>query len=241
MAALLKTTRRLGSELFVEREKWKRQRVGGLLTNSIRLIGRNGSLRPLQDVCALSHVSRVQVLGVVGSPRRNGNTEILVDEVLAGAQAAGAHTEKVILAELKIAPCRGCDTCQTTGKCAQQDDMPALLEKMKSSQVWVLGTPIYWWGPTAQFKAFMDRWYGASQETFQGRQVILVIPMGASDAATAQYTLGMFETALGKKRIFETILAPGVHQKGAVRKDKAVLTKAREAGQQVTEKIRSKG
>ena len=92
----------------------------------------------LQDVrCVLGDDSRVRVLGVVGSPRRQGNTEILVDEVLVGAQAAGAQTEKVILTELKIAPCRGCDTCQTTGKCAQQDDMPGLMDKMTRSQVWV--------------------------------------------------------------------------------------------------------
>jgi multimeric flavodoxin WrbA len=194
----------------------------------------------LEDVrCVLKDDSRVRVLGVVGSPRRQGNTEILVDEVLAGAQAAGAQTEKVILTELKIAPCQGCDTCQTTGKCAQQDDMPALLDKMARSQVWVLGTPIYWWGPTAQFKAFMDRWYGAKEETFKGRQVILVIPMGAGDVTPAQYTLGMFETALGKKRIFATILAPGVHQKGAVRTKKDIMAAARTAGQRVIETVRS--
>jgi len=194
----------------------------------------------LEDVrCVLKDDSRVRVLGVVGSPRRQGNTEILVDEVLAGAQAAGAQTEKVILTELKIAPCRGCDTCQTTGKCAQQDDMPALLDRMNRSQVWVLGTPIYWWGPTAQFKAFMDRWYGANEETFKGRQIILTIPMGASDATPAQYMLGMFETGLGKKRIFATILAPGVHRKGAVRAKKDVMAEARAAGQRVTETVRS--
>lgn len=117
--------------------------------------------------------------------------------------------------------------------------MPALLDKMQRSQVWVLGTPIYWWGPTAQFKAFMDRWYAANEETFKGRRVILVIPMGASDATPAQHILGMFETGLGKKRIFATILAPGVNQKGAVRSKKEVLAKARTAGQQVTQAVRS--
>lgn len=105
---------------------------------------------------SLKKEPRVHVLGIVGSPRRQGNTEILADEVLAGAQATGAQTEKVILTELQITPCLACGTCQTTGTCAQQDDMPALLDKMQHSQVWVLGTPIYWAGPTAQFKAFMD-------------------------------------------------------------------------------------
>jgi multimeric flavodoxin WrbA len=84
------------------------------------------------------------VLGIVGSPRRGGNTETLVDEVLRGAEEAGALVEKVILSKLDIGPCRACDACQDTGECVQRDDMPALLEQMEHSQVWVLGTPIYW-------------------------------------------------------------------------------------------------
>ncbi|NIN64209.1 MAG: flavodoxin family protein, partial [Anaerolineae bacterium] len=84
-----------------------------------------------------------RMLGFVGSPRRGGNTDILVDEVLRGAEEAGALVEKVTLTKLDIAPCRACDTCRKTGQCAQRDDMPALLEKMYHSQAWVLGTPIY--------------------------------------------------------------------------------------------------
>lgn len=84
-----------------------------------------------------------------------------------------------------------------------------------------------------------DRWYGANEGTFRGRQIILVIPMGASDATPAQHILGMFETSLGKKRIFATILAPGAHGKGVVRKHKEVLAKARYAGQRVVEIIGS--
>jgi hypothetical protein len=63
--------------------------------------------------------------------------------------------------------------------------------------------------------------------------------MGASDVTSAQYILGMFETGLGQKCIFATILAPGVHQKGAVRAKKNVLAEARAAGQGVTEAVRS--
>ncbi|MHA2021933.1 MAG: flavodoxin family protein, partial [Candidatus Thorarchaeota archaeon] len=100
------------------------------------------------------------VLGIVGSPRRNGNTEILVDEVLSAAEENGAAVHKVILSKLDIGACRACDVCRKTGKCVQKDDMEDLVTKMKNSDVLVLGTPIYWWGPTAQFKAFLDRWYG---------------------------------------------------------------------------------
>ena len=115
------------------------------------------------------------MLGIVGSPRRGGNTEILVDEILAGAEEAVGNIEKVILNEMNINPCRACNSCYKTGKCVQDDDMSSLFEKMEQSDVWILGTPIYWWGPTAQFKAFLDRWYHPKhQEQIQNGCPILL-------------------------------------------------------------------
>jgi multimeric flavodoxin WrbA len=84
------------------------------------------------------------MIGIVGSPRRGGNTELLVDEVLTGAQETGAHTRKYILNELYIAPCQGCGGCHKTHECVQEDDMKKLLEDMNTCTTWVLGTPIYW-------------------------------------------------------------------------------------------------
>ena len=80
-------------------------------------------------------IDRKRVLGIVGSPRRGGNTEILVGEALRGAEEAGALTEKVILSRLDIGPCQACDACGKAGQCVQQDDMPALLEKMEKSHM----------------------------------------------------------------------------------------------------------
>ena len=91
--------------------------------------------------------AKVTVLGVAGSPRRGGNTETLLDEVLRGAMDEGAETEKVILAQSNVGPCRACNACSRTGICIQDDDMAAIIEKMKASRVWVLATPVYWWGP----------------------------------------------------------------------------------------------
>ncbi len=177
-----------------------------------------------------------QVLGIIGSPRRGGNTEILVDEALAGAEEAGALTDKVTLSKLDIAPCRACNACQKTGQCARQDDMVELLEQMQRSQVWVLGTPIYWWGPTAQFKAFLDRWYGARQMMFAERRVILAIPLGGS-ASYARHTVGMLTDTLDylNMELVATVLAPGAHELGAVRRYADVLAKARRAGREAVE------
>ena len=181
-----------------------------------------------------------RVLGIVGSPRRRGNTETLVDEALRGAEEAGALVEKVILSELGIGPCRACDACLKTGECEQRDGMPTLLEQMERSQVWVLGTPIYWWGPTAQFKAFIDRWRPAGAGrivTFKGRRVILIIPLEDTDASTARHTVGMLTDMLDylKMELFTTVVAPGVLHRGEVREHPDVLARARRAGQEAVE------
>lgn len=184
-------------------------------------------------------MSTKRVLGIVGSPRRGGNTEILVDEVLAGAEEAGVLTEKVILARLEIVPCQACDACRDTDECIQQDDMSALLEKMHRSQVWVLGTPVYYFGPTAQFKAFLDRWYIGRLETFKGRRVILTIPFEDLDVSTAHYTVGILEDSLAWKKaeLFATVLAPGVADPGEVRQHPDVLAAARRAGREAIEML----
>lgn len=176
---------------------------------------------------------RVRVLGIVGSPRRGGNTEALVDEVLRGAQEAGAQVEKVILSKLDIGPCRACDACRKTGECVQRDDMLSLLEQMAHSQVWVLGTPVYWWGPSAQLKTFVDRWYGARQAvTFGGRKVILAVPLGDTYTGTARHTVGMLRDALDYLSMehLATVLAPGTSRRGEVREHADVLVAAHRAG-----------
>ncbi len=184
----------------------------------------------------LDDSARKRVLGVVGSPRRNGNTETLVDEVLAGAEEAGAFTEKVILNELDISPCQACNTCQKTGECIQRDDMPKLLEKMEQSQIWVLGTPVYWWGPTAQFKAFLDRWYSAQQVTFEGRYAILTISLGGG-ASFARHTVGMLTDVMNYLgiKLVATVIAPGATRLGAVRDRTDVMAAAHRAGREAVE------
>ena len=176
------------------------------------------------------------VIGFVGSPRRNGNTEILVDEVLAGAQDAGGTNSKVILDAMDIRPCKGCFACDKTGVCVQEDDMSQLVEQMKASQVWVLGTPIYWWGPSAQFKAFLDRWVSISREHFRGKRVVLTIPMGGGSESYARHTVGMLRDVFDYLgiQLVATILAPGFGKKGEVKTAQTVLEEAHEAGKNAT-------
>jgi len=67
----------------------------------------------------MTELTRKRVLGIVGSPRRGGNTEILVGAVLRGAEEAGALVEKVLLSKLGISPCLACDACRDTDECVQ--------------------------------------------------------------------------------------------------------------------------
>ena len=82
----------------------------------------------------------VSVLGVAGSPRRDGNSETILDEVLRGASEAGALIEKVALAERDVNPCRACNACARSRVCIQKDDMGAIIEKMREAKVWILAT-----------------------------------------------------------------------------------------------------
>jgi len=179
-----------------------------------------------------------RVLGIVGSPRSGGNTEILVDTVLRGSEEVGAQVEKVILSELDIAPCQACNACRNTGECVQRDDMAALLEKMQRSQVWVLGTPVYYFGPTAQFKAFIDRWYIGRAETFKGRYVILTISFEDPDPNIARYAVGMLADSLAWKKaeLFATVLVPSASDRGKVRQYTDVLAATFLAGQEAIQK-----
>lgn len=178
-----------------------------------------------------------RVLAFVGSPRVGGNTDVLVDEVLRGAEESGAITDKVYLSRCKIGPCHACDGCADTGICIQRDDMDDLLKRMGQSDIWVLGTPVYWWGATAQFKLFLDRWYAPWHGTepkrvFHDRKIVLVVTMGDSDPTTADPTLGMFKRSLAYigLDLAATVLAPGVHTLGEASELHELMEKAREAG-----------
>lgn len=97
------------------------------------------------------------VLILVGSPRIKGNTSEISRRVEGILRAKGISTETVFLDKLQLGPCRGCDSCEDTGDCIQEDDMQELWEKLESSDGLVLASPTYYSGVTAQMKIFIDR------------------------------------------------------------------------------------
>ena len=101
----------------------------------------------------------MKILGIVCSPRKGGNTEILVTEALEAAREAGGETELVLVADKNIAPCDGCGSCRETGACKIKDDMQAIYEQLEQADGIILGTPVYFLNVSAQAKAVMDRTY----------------------------------------------------------------------------------
>lgn len=104
----------------------------------------------------------MKILGISCSPRRQGNTETLLNEALQGAQQDGAEVELYSIAGKNIAPCDACDACRKTGECHIKDDMQDLYKKMLEANGIIFGTPIYLYNMAAQCKIVMDRAFALS-------------------------------------------------------------------------------
>ncbi|MDR2943604.1 MAG: flavodoxin family protein [Methanosarcinales archaeon] len=173
-----------------------------------------------------------KVTGFCGSPRKNGNTAFLMRMILEKAAEKGFETEYISLNDADIGFCEACDACRKSEKgCVKKDRMRELGEKMKDSGIWILGTPVYWWGPTAQMKVFTDRWYGLPRETFRNKKVILVIPMEDTEEKTASHVIGMYRDSLEYigVEIADIVIAKGVQEAGAARFKQDVIEQAENA------------
>ncbi|HHY00560.1 MAG TPA: flavodoxin family protein [Methanothermobacter sp.] len=96
-------------------------------------------------------------MGIVGSPRKKGNTNYLVKEALKAAGKLGVETELINIGDVEIEPCVACDICKSTGECAIYDDVPNLLGKLADSQGVIFGSPVYFGSMTSQLKMLIDR------------------------------------------------------------------------------------
>lgn len=99
----------------------------------------------------------MKVLGIYGSPRKDGNSDLLLDEVLKGAQEAGAELDRVYCRQLKMSGCLECGGCDETGSCVVQDDMQSVYPKLVEADAIVLSAGIFFYNIPAQAKAVVDR------------------------------------------------------------------------------------
>lgn len=176
----------------------------------------------------------MKVLAVLGSPRKGSNTEILVDEILKGAELKGHSAERLCLYDYEILPCldcRGCKRAKSGYACALPDAMGEIYARLERADLIILGTPVYWYGPTAKMKLFIDRLrpYIASRK-LAGKKGLVVTP-SEEGAACCGPLLQMFAMSFDYLGMVNAgSLLAQAYEQGEIRKRPEELDRAREMG-----------
>ena len=186
----------------------------------------------------------MKVLGIMGSPRRRSNTEILLDKALGGAGEAGAEFEKVLVSKLKISPCLEIYACLKDGDCAIKDDMQLLYKKLLEVDHIIFASPMFFYGITSQAKAIIDRcqalWVrrhvlGMCKEDNRVRRGVF-ISVGATRGEKLFHgsvlTVKYFFDAIGVKYCSD-LLVRGVDKKGQIEEYPLALQDAFRLGQEL--------
>ena len=184
----------------------------------------------------------MKVIAFMGSPRKNGNTEILVDHFLEGAKSKGADTEKIRLYDCTINSCQGCyrNCWLGPGDCTLfQDDMNQLISKMISSDLILFASPVYMANYTAQLTAFFERCIPVHhvdlenkviiENRLEGKNAVIALVHDSPDKATADIPFMAFEHVLGKTfqmNVVGKIHVPGVRDKGDIKGKEKSLKEA---------------
>jgi putative NADPH-quinone reductase len=192
----------------------------------------------------------MKVLGIAGSPRRQGNTERLLDRFLAGATEEGAPVQKVVVPELEVAGCIACQGCWDDGRCVILDEFQPLYRQLIDADVIALATPRYYMNVTAQLKAVIDRsqcqWarkyvleapLRATPAGHRRRRGVLISVGGApvEDFSGVERTVRAFFD-IQEADYWAALLLSGVDEKGAIEEHPAALQRAYALGRRaVTE------
>ena len=161
----------------------------------------------------------MNILILAGSPRKGGNTDLLVEAFVKGASPRH-HVEVISVHDAKVAPCMGCNACFKSKEnvCVQKDDMTLIYEKMAVADMLVIASPVYFYGLSAQLKAVIDRFHNPIRDTFPVKKMALLL-VGAPtlpelfDSILAQYRLCLHFFNLEDAG---HVLAPGANDKGDV-------------------------
>ena len=127
----------------------------------------------------------MNILALIGSPRKGSNTDLLVGETLKGTEDSGHSYSKIYLYNYDISPCIDCRECKTGDcVCIIKDDMQKIYPKLDEADLIIFGTPNYWYGPTAKMKLLIDRMrpYGASWKLKDKKAVVITPAQEGPDA-----------------------------------------------------------
>ncbi|GAB4284329.1 MAG: flavodoxin family protein [Deferrisomatales bacterium] len=193
----------------------------------------------------------IEVLCLYGSPRLRGNTDGLMDAFCAGVEAAGGHADRIYLRNLKISPCREIYACRREGRCALQDDMQPLYEKLRTVDAVALAAPVMFYSVPAHTKAFIDRCQAlwclkydrlepVSRARLARRKGVLLSVGGSKGEKifdgpllTFRYFLDTFDAAPWKWLTYREI-----DEKGDIEKHPTALADARRLGEELVAQVR---
>ena len=190
----------------------------------------------------------IKVLGLYGSPRRGGNTELLLEEALKGAEKEGAEVARIYLSDFTITPCKECHGCDNTGNCVILDDMEKIYPKLLEADILILASPIFFYGVTAWAKALIDRsqalWarkyllkdpsLGKEGKKRKGFFISVGATKGQKVFEGAILTVKYFFDVLNAEYVSELLLR-GVEAKGDILKNPEALQQAFEAGRRLVQ------
>ena len=178
-----------------------------------------------------------KILAVVGSPRRNGNTDILVSRIAEGARTKGATVDELYLGDLTIKECDGCHKCWEGKECSKNDEMCNIYPKIIQSDVIIFGTPVYWYGPTGLMKIFIDRFVyfnsPENREKIRSKSAVIAVPFEEENPEMARLVVEFFEKSLAylEMKLVGKVIVPGVSGKGDILQKAERLREAYELGQ----------
>lgn len=189
----------------------------------------------------------MEVLALIGSPRKKGNTDIMADEVLAGAEAAGAGTAKLYLDDYHVRPiAEVADNTRARVDLRRDDDFPALLERFLAANIVIWSTPVYWQGPTAQMKCFLDRMssyfnHPDYRERFRGKGHIILCAYARPEPRHGDWVIEPMKLAVEVLHgTYMGDVRASVYQKGKVRDMPEILDACRKLGARAVQTMQRK-
>ncbi len=186
----------------------------------------------------------MKILAFQGSPRRGGNTDLLLQALLRGAQESGAQIEKFDLYRLRLEPCLECGQCDETGVCVLSDDMEIIYPKLDKAQVIIVASPIFFYNITARTQALVERsqacWVRKyvlkKRHPLAGKRHGLFLALGATKGRRlfegVQRVLRYFFDALDVE-YQGGLFYRGIEKKGAITNHPTALEEAFRLGQAV--------
>ncbi len=187
-----------------------------------------------------------RILGIAGSPRKGGNSDILLDSFLEGAREGGNEVEKIYIGALSISPCDEGNSCHKTGRCHKMDDMQAIYDKLLSADHLVVSSPTFFMGPPAQLKCMIDRCQALwakrfilnkplrDDEKIRNGFLLATAGLNKKEAFTGTIaTIKAFFYVLGFKYKGE-LLFLGIDKKGSINSRKGAIEEARIAGKNIS-------